>query len=59
MFFKIAREAESVVYHKELFECLRATNPGGCNTHSIAVAAVEASFQSQASAIVVLTTSGK
>lgn len=55
----IAREAESVVYHKELFECLRATNPGGCNTHSIAVAAVEASFQSQASAIVVLTTSGK
>lgn len=55
----IAREAESVVYHKELFECLRTTNPGGCTVHSIAVSAVEASFQSESSAIVVLTTSGK
>jgi pyruvate kinase len=55
----IAQEAESVVYHKELFESLRATNPGGCDTHSIAIAAVEASFQSQATAIVVITTSGK
>lgn len=56
---EIAREAESVSYHNELFESLRATNPDGCYTHSIAVAAVEASFQSNASAIVVLTTSGK
>lgn len=55
----IACEAESVVYHKELFENLRTTNPGGCKVHSIAVAAVEASFHSEASAIVVLTTSGK
>lgn len=55
----ISSEAESTIYHKELFECLRVTNPGGCNVHSIAVAAVEASFHSQATAIVVLTTSGK
>lgn len=54
----ISLEAESVIYHKELFECLRATNPGGCNVHSIAVAAVEASFHSEATAIVVLTTTG-
>lgn len=55
----ISLEAESVVYHKELFESLRTTNPGGCTAHSIAVAAVEASFHSEASAIVVLTTTGK
>jgi len=35
------------------------TNVGGDNTESIAIAAVEASFQSQATAIVVITTSGK
>lgn len=55
----IAQEAESVIYHKDLFESLRITNLGGCNTHSIAIAAVEASFHSQATAILVLTTSGK
>lgn len=55
----IALEAESVVYHKELFECLRMTNKGTDNVSSIAVATVEASFHSNASAIVVLTTSGE
>jgi hypothetical protein len=35
------------------------TNVGGDNTESIAIAAVEASFHSQAAAIVVITTSGK
>lgn len=55
----IAQEAESVIYHKELFESLRMTNEGGDNTESIGIAAVEASFQSQATAIVVITTSGK
>jgi len=55
----IAREAEAAVYHKELFEHLRYTSVKGCNIHSTAIAAVEASFHSQAVAIVVLTTSGK
>jgi len=35
------------------------TNTGDCNTESIAIAAVEASFHSQATAIVVITTSGR
>ncbi len=48
-----------MIYYKELFESLRTTNDGSNNTESIAIAAVEASFQSQATAIVVITTSGK
>jgi hypothetical protein len=57
--FKIAREAESAIFHKELFESLRYANLNiGDNVNSIAIAAVEASFHSVASAIIVLTTSG-
>ena len=59
MMHAIAREAESAIYHKELFETLRYSNLKiGDNLNSLAIAAVEASFHSAASAIVVLTTSG-
>ena len=57
MMHAIAREAESAIYHKELFETLRYSNlkiGDNLNVDS----AVEASFHSAASAIVVLTTSG-
>lgn len=48
------------MYHKELFESLRYNNYKiGDSVNSIAIAAVEASFQSIASAIIVLTTSGQ
>ena len=56
---KIAREAEAAVYHKELFESLRFTNPHSDMVNSIAISAVEASFHSAASVIIVLTTSGQ
>jgi pyruvate kinase len=60
MMHTIAREAESAVYHKELFESLRSSHVNmGYKVNSVAIAAVEASFHSLATAIVVLTTSGQ
>jgi len=61
MMHAIAREAESVVFHKELFENLRFANLNKDiknNVNSLAIAAVEASFHSMATCIIVLTTSG-
>jgi len=59
MMHAIAREAESAIYHKDLFESLRYSGfKIGDNVNSTAIAAVDASFHSRASAIVVLTTSG-
>jgi pyruvate kinase len=58
-FKQIAREAESAIFHKELFESLRTASLAiNDNVNSIAIAAVQASFHSKASAIIVLTTSG-
>ena len=60
MMHTIAREAESAVYHKELFESLRSSNIKiGYSVNSVAIAAVEAAFHSLATAIIVLTTSGQ
>jgi len=57
---KIAHEAESAIYHKQLFEELRTLTPRPTNiTHTTAVAAVEASVNCLASAIVTITTSGR
>ncbi|RNA38003.1 pyruvate kinase PKM isoform X2 [Brachionus plicatilis] len=59
MMHAVAREAESALFHKELFESLRSDNYKlGDSINSIAIAAVEASFHSKATAIIVLTTSG-
>jgi len=58
MMHAIAREAESALYHRELFEQLRIENAVGTSVNSVAIAAVEASFHSNASLIIVLTTSG-
>jgi pyruvate kinase len=59
MMHAISREAESAVYHKDLFEALRYSNfKKGDYVNSAAIAAVDASFHSNASAIIVLTTSG-
>ena len=56
---KIAREAESAVYHKQLFEELRILTPRPTDiTHTAALAAVEASVNCLASAIVTATTTG-
>ena len=57
---KIAREAESAVYHKQLFEELRLLTPRPTDiTHTSALAAVEAAVNCLASAIITLTTSGR
>jgi len=56
---KIAREAESAVYHKQLFEELRILTPRPTDiTHTAALAAVEASVNCLASAIITATTTG-
>ncbi|XP_072321490.1 pyruvate kinase PKM isoform X2 [Eucyclogobius newberryi] len=56
----IAREAEAATFHKQLFEELRKHSKLTRDpTEAVAVGAVEASFKSCASAIIVLTKSGR
>ncbi|XP_045025400.1 pyruvate kinase isoform X1 [Daphnia magna] len=55
----IAKEAEAAMWHKQLFTELSGmvVTPAD-STHTVAIAAVEAAFKSQAAAIITLTTSG-
>merc|ERR1711931_315181 len=56
----IAREAEAAMFHRQMFEELRRTSHLTRDpTESVAIGAVEASFKCCASAIVVLTKSGR
>jgi len=57
----IAREAEAALWHKQHFIDLQAdySNTATDATHTTAIASVEASFKSMASAIIVLTTTGR
>ncbi|KAM7406408.1 hypothetical protein PAMP_000787 [Pampus punctatissimus] len=56
----IAREAEAAMFHRQVFEDLRRSTPY-CKdpAEAIAIGAVEASFKSLASALIVLTGSGR
>ncbi|RVE74795.1 hypothetical protein OJAV_G00025500 [Oryzias javanicus] len=55
----IAREAEAAMFHRQVFEDLRRSTPHCSDpAEAIAIGAVEASFKSLASAIIVLTGSG-
>uniref|UniRef100_A0A8C5NC83 Pyruvate kinase n=1 Tax=Gouania willdenowi TaxID=441366 RepID=A0A8C5NC83_GOUWI len=56
----IAREAEAAMFHRQVFEDLRRSTPY-CKdpAEAIAIGAVEASIKSLASAIIVLTGSGR
>ncbi|CAL8375779.1 unnamed protein product [Arctogadus glacialis] len=57
---KIAREAEAAMYHRQMFEELRRTSHLTRDpTEAIAIGTVEASFKCCASAIVVLTKTGR
>lgn len=55
----IAKEAEAAMWHKQLFTELSGmvVTPAD-STHTVAIAAVEAAFKSQAAAIITLTTTG-
>uniref|UniRef100_A0A671WGP4 Pyruvate kinase n=1 Tax=Sparus aurata TaxID=8175 RepID=A0A671WGP4_SPAAU len=56
----IAREAEAAMFHRQMFEELRRTTHLTRDpTESIAIGAVEASFKCCASAIIVLTKTGR
>uniref|UniRef100_A0A3B3C8Z2 Pyruvate kinase n=2 Tax=Oryzias melastigma TaxID=30732 RepID=A0A3B3C8Z2_ORYME len=56
----IAREAEAAMFHRQVFEDLRRSTPYCSDpAEAIAIGAVEASFKSLASAIIVLTGSGR
>lgn len=57
---QIAREAEAAMFHRQVFEDLRRSTPH-CKdpAEAIAIGAVEASFKSLASAMIVLTGSGR
>ncbi|CAH1789631.1 unnamed protein product [Owenia fusiformis] len=60
MMHSIAREAESAVYHRQLFEELRSQTPIPTDTtHTVAISAVEASITSLAACIIVITTTGR
>ncbi|TKS69820.1 Pyruvate kinase PKM [Collichthys lucidus] len=55
----IAREAEAAMFHRQVFEDLRRTTPQSKDpAEAIAIGAVEASFKSLATGIIVLTGSG-
>lgn len=55
----IAKEAEAALWHKQLFSDLaeQVVVPAD-STHTVAIAAVEAAFKCQASAIIAITTTG-
>ncbi|XP_014245362.1 pyruvate kinase-like isoform X2 [Cimex lectularius] len=56
----ICKEAEAAIWHKQLFSDLASkVVPPIDATHSVAIAAVEASAKALASAILVITTSGR
>ena len=57
---EICREAESAVYHRQLFEELRKLTPKVTDfSNSTALASVEAAINCLAAAIIVITVSGK
>lgn len=57
---QIAREAEAAMFHRQMFEELcRTSHLTRDPTESVAIGAVEASFKCCASAILVLTKTGR
>lgn len=57
---QIAREAEAAVFHRQLFEELRRhSKVTRDHSEAVAVGAVESSFKCCASALIVLTKTGR
>ncbi len=57
---KICLEAEAAMFHRVVFDELRLLTPKPTTTvQTTAIAAVDASFQQSAAAIITLTTTGR
>ena len=57
---KVCREAEAAMFHRVVFDELRHLTPKPTPTvTTAAIAAVDASFQQNAAAIITLTTTGR
>jgi pyruvate kinase len=61
MMHRISREAEAAIFHESMFDALRKSiNPGSIDRDlAVAISTVEASINVSATAIIVLTTTGK
>lgn len=57
--FKVCTEAEAAIFNEDLFYALRHKVGVTDNTHTTAIAAVEAAHKCHAKAIMVVTVSGR
>lgn len=57
--FKVCTEAEAAIFNEDLFYALRQKVGVTDNTHTTAIAAVEAAHKCHAKAIMVVTVSGR
>ena len=57
--FQVCREAEAAIFNEDVFYALKRSVRVTGNTHTTAIAAVEAAHKCHAKAIMVITVSGR